>query len=510
MYKRLSLENELEHYFGYSEFRTGQKEIISDCLDGKDVLGILPTGTGKSICYQLPSRLLDGITIVVSPLISLMMDQVKELKAKNYKEAVAINSFLDFENRKHIYRNINKYKLIYVSPEILQQKELQSYLQSLSVSLFVVDEAHCISQWGHEFRPDYQKLDTIIEMLGNPPVLALSATATNEVQEDIISSLKRPSMIKHVFPMDRTNIALSVQEVVNNEEKLEIITSVLKERKVPSLIYFSSKSAAENVSHILSERLPDHRIAYYHGGMEQMDRIAIQQQFMNDQIDIICCTSAFGMGINKNNIRFVFHYHFPGQLESFIQEIGRAGRDGHQSVSILLYSKQDIFLPKQMIESELPSDEDLMRVYRGIHSYQKNNLSLPHNIEEIESFFEVSEVQWRFISFQLDKHGINLENGLKYDQSKIKQTFKLIQNIRDERLLLKQSKLNDILRWIQAEGCLRENLYTKFQKVYTKIDEYCCSNCGINLQSFKPDQTNKNRSSQSWEIKLKRLLLIGE
>lgn len=507
MSNTLLLEKELEQYFGYSAFRKGQKEIIEDVLKGKDVLGILPTGTGKSICYQLPARLLDGVTLVVSPLISLMMDQVKELKATNFKDAIAINSFLDYEKRKTLYRNLHQYKLIYVSPEILQQKEVQFYLKKLTISLFVVDEAHCISQWGHEFRPDYQKLRQVLQILGEPPVLALSATATREVQTDIISSLDRPAMVKHIFPMDRINISLSIMEVLNNEEKIEVITQVLKEQKVPSLIYFSSKTAAESVSLLLSEKLPNHRVAFYHGGMEQMDRIAVQQQFMNDQIDIICCTSAFGMGINKNNIRFVFHYHFPGQIESYIQEIGRAGRDGEQSISILLYSRQDVFLPKQMIDSELPSDEDIMRAYRIIKSYGEQNMSLPKDSEEIQSLMEISEVQWRFISSQLEKNGMFIENGLKYEQSKLYQAFQHVKDIRDERFILKQSKLYDMLSWIQSNDCLRKNLYAKFQDGYTKLETFCCSNCGMNIQSFKPVQTINKPSISSWEKKLKRLLL---
>lgn len=509
MTNKLSLEEELETYFGYSTFRLGQKEIISDVLKGKDVLGILPTGTGKSICYQLPARMLEGTTIVVSPLISLMMDQVKELKAMNFKEVIALNSFLDYDKRKRIFKNLNQYKLIYVSPEMLQQKELQFYLKNISISLFVIDEAHCISQWGHEFRPDYQKLKSVINELGDPPVLALSATATKEVQDDIIHSLDR-SIIRHIHPMDRSNISLSIQEVINNDEKLDIITSILSVHKVPSLIYFSSKNAAENVSHLLSERLPEHRIAFYHGGMEQMDRVAIQQQFMNDQIDIICCTSAFGMGINKNNIRFVFHYHFPGQIESYIQEIGRAGRDGNQSISILLYSRQDSFLPQKMIDSELPSDDDLIRVKQLIIRYQNDNKIFPVELTEIQAMFGLSEVQWRFISSQLEKHGIKVENGIKYDESKVDETFQQIKYLRDERLYLKQSKLKDMMNWIQLKTCLRAGLYTNFQSGYTSVEEFCCSNCGIDLREFKPKQTTPLIQPSTWEKKLRRLLVVGD
>ncbi|MEN2766152.1 RecQ family ATP-dependent DNA helicase [Ornithinibacillus xuwenensis] len=506
----IHLEKELENYFGYSTFRVGQKEIIEDVLKGKDVLGVLPTGTGKSVCYQLPARLLEGITIVVSPLISLMMDQVKELKANHFKDVIAINSFLDFHSRKKLYRSLSNYKIIYLSPEILQQKELQNYLSRLHIALFVIDEAHCISQWGHEFRPDYQKLYPIIEMLGNPNVLALSATATNEVQNDIKRSLNLPNMVKHIYPIDRNNIMLSVQEVMDNEEKLAIISCILSKNKVPSLIYFSSKSSAESFTQQLYKKLPNHRIAYYHGGMDPIDRISIQQQFMNDQIDVICCTSAFGMGINKNNIRFVFHYHFPGQIESFIQEIGRAGRDGEQSVSILLYSKQDEFLPKQLIQSELPSDSDLTRVFQIVSRYAKQQQVIPADMVEVEALFEISETQWRFISSHLEKNSVLTENSLKYDQGKLTETFHLIREIRDERMKLKQHKLQDMISWIHSTECLRKELYTKFQHGYTVLTQQCCSNCGIDLTDFKPKQTVNASILPNWEMKLKHLFGLGD
>ncbi|WP_047980019.1 RecQ family ATP-dependent DNA helicase [Ornithinibacillus contaminans] len=507
--ERIPLEDMLKRHFGYATFRTGQKEIISDVLQGKDVLGILPTGSGKSICYQLPARLLEGTTIVVSPLISLMIDQVKELKATGFKDVVALNSFMDYERRKDVYKNLHHYKLIYVSPEILQQEELQFYLAKLTIRLFVIDEAHCISQWGHEFRPDYQRLHTVIEQLGSPTVLALSATATKDVQEDILTSLHKPNIQKHIYPMDRSNIVLSVQEVMDNEEKLEIIENMLANHKVPSLVYFSSKTAAEIVSHQLRERLPNHRIAFYHGGMEQMDRITIQQQFMNDQLDVVCCTSAFGMGINKENIRFVFHYHLPGQLESYIQEIGRAGRDGRRSVSVLLYLKQDEFLPKQLIQSELPSNHDIERVCQLFASDADPKALLTNNATQVQTTLEISETQWRFITANIEKYSGKLENGLHYDKGKWDEIIEQLKQIRNERMDIKQTKLQDMLTWIHTETCLREKLYTKFQENYT-ASSVCCSNCGINLQEFTPESTIREKEELNWEKKLKQLLAIGE
>ncbi|WP_077299630.1 DEAD/DEAH box helicase [Virgibacillus pantothenticus] len=209
------LKQKLTDYFGYDSFRQGQLEIIDDILTGENVLGVLPTGSGKSVCYQLPAMLLDGITIVVSPLISLMMDQVKQLKAKRWKRVTAINSFMDRKEREQVLQSLHTYQLIYVSPELLQQEMFQSRLKTLHVRLFVIDEAHCISQWGHEFRPDYMRLKQIIAHCNYPPILALSATATPKVQTDIIDSLGGLPFTKHIYPIDRTNIAFCIQKVTS-------------------------------------------------------------------------------------------------------------------------------------------------------------------------------------------------------------------------------------------------------------------------------------------------------
>src|SRR5699024_7142037 len=215
-------------------------------------------------------------------------------------------------------------------------------LQQRKVSLFVIDEAHCISQWGHDFRQDYLRLHEVIVQLEEPTILALTGTATEAVQTDIMNQLKRKTMKTHRFQVERDNIALFVQHIDGNEQhKLEALQNITDNYHVPTIIYFSSRKKAEEVATYLQHEHPERAIAYYHGGMEQLDRLRVQQQFMNDQISIICSTSAFGMGINKKNIRLIIHYHPPSEIESFIQEIGRAGRDGAQSVSILLYQLGD-------------------------------------------------------------------------------------------------------------------------------------------------------------------------
>lgn len=497
--------------FNISSFREGQEEIINDVMEGKDVLGILPTGSGKSLCYQLPAKVFPGSTIVVSPLISLMLDQVKQLKANHFKDVVALTSFMERSERLQVYKSLQSYKLIYVSPEILQNQELLNYLAQIEISLFVIDEAHCISQWGHEFRPDYLKLNETIKLLNNPPILALSATVTEHVQTDIIDSLKRPQMALHIYPIDRKNIAFNVCKVQDNVEKIELITTILEQKQVPTIIYFSSRIATEEIAGILSHHLSSLRIAFYHGDMDQYDRVIIQQQFMHDQLDVICCTSAFGMGINKPNIGLIIHYHLPSQIESFIQEVGRAGRSGDESVSVLLYSDNDVYIPRNMIKNELPTEEMVNNAFKILYNLNKAEARIPTNTNEIETVFGFTESQWRFFKAQLEKNFIIKNDVIIYDQllwDEIKQH--IIKTI-EKRYKLKQLKLTEMIAWINETECLRKHLYKSFQLSYSNPTFQCCSNCGFSFENWEVHhKVNKGLPTLTWEHKLKKIFLIEE
>lgn len=509
MITNITLEKALQKYFRLKEFRQGQKEIITDVLSGKDVLGVLPTGTGKSLCYQLPAHLLNGQTIVVSPLISLMIDQVKHLKASGFKRVVAINSFMSYQERQFVYDHLENYRLIYVSPEILQQAEVMNRLRRLKISLFVIDEAHCISQWGHEFRPDYLRLQNIIQQLKNPPVLALSATITPQVKQDILRSLDRPKMVQHIYPMDRENIILNIKRVIDDFDKNNFLYDLLKRHQVPTLIYFSSRKATEQVAKFLQEKLLSHRITFYHGGMDALDRIHVQQQFMNDQLDIICCTSAFGMGINKQDIRLVIHYHIPNQLESFIQEIGRAGRDGKESISLILYHRDDLFIPKRLIESELPTDQTIYAIFNRLKQLYDQNDVLPTNEAEIEQTFACDITQWRFLFYQFEKSDIINGNRIIYNRSKWRQLLNKIIQVRNERLQYKYDQLNEMIDWLQAKDCLRQTLYRKFQSSYQAVEHKCCHVCGFSLANWALDHPLPNHHHKnSWQQHLKKLFFV--
>ncbi|UOR12431.1 RecQ family ATP-dependent DNA helicase [Halobacillus amylolyticus] len=501
------LKQKLYEHFGYRQFREGQQEIIEEVMKGVDVLGILPTGTGKSICFQLPALLSSGTTIVVSPLISLMVDQVKQLKATGFKSVISLNSFMDQRERRTMMGNLQQYSLIYLSPEMLQNEWVQQQLKKQKVDLFVIDEAHCISQWGHEFRTDYLKLKETIELLNHPTVLALSATATPEVQADIKQQLDRPDMTAHIYPMDKVNMSFAVEEYDHPDDKLQRIIELLANRKAPTMIYFSSRQSAERISQELKGKL-DQRVAFYHGGMEQMDRLLVQQQFMNDQVDVICCTSAFGMGVDKPNIRRVIHYHFPSQLESFIQEVGRAGRDGKPCASLMLYTPADHYLPQLFIQSELPELEDVSRVLRSIYSFVGKGEVLLSNDDMAEQL-QLSESQWNFFKYQLEQENLLSPDSVTGTKKMWKQAEERIRLIVQQRWTYKKQKLQEMLNWLHHPGCKRKMLYASFQKLCRTPDVPCCSYCGFIISEMLLEIDTRRPVYSGWKERLEKIFHQG-
>ena len=505
----IDLQYYLQKYFQYDSFNYGQREIIEDVMRNKDVLGILPTGSGKSICYQLPALIKEGTTIVITPLISLMIDQVRELKAKQIREVVAINSFMSWQERREVYDNLAQYKIIYISPELIQQEQLLNRLKQIQVSLFVIDEAHCLSQWGHEFRTDYLRLKEVIAELGDPPLLALTATATKQVQEDILTIINRPMAERHVFSIDRSNIIFHIQAVKTEEEKIEQLVQIIDKYQVPTLIYFSSRQKTEEIAQELARRLPHLTTSFYHGGMESIDRLTIQQQFMNEQLDVICCTSAFGMGINKKNIRLVIHYHFPADLESYVQEIGRAGRDGKQSLGVILYSLEDQALQRYMINRRFPEEQSILLIKQLLIDHL--GMEFDKVKPTLFQMLEEDEIHLQFLQYHFEKNDIIINNRLNNDIMAIERGFHEIRLHIEKRRDIKSNKLIDMINFLQTEHCLRSALFNYFHSDYKKV-ELCCTNCGFSLQDFQPEifKPIPAEKTEHWQEKLNELFLIGE
>ncbi len=345
----------LKDYFGHDSFRDGQEQIVDALLDGRDALCIMPTGAGKSMCYQIPALLFDGVTIVVSPLISLMKDQVGSL-VQSGVSAAYINSSLSYPQFLRVLSNVEhgKYKIIYVAPERLLTDGFLDTCKKIKISMVAVDEAHCVSQWGQDFRPSYLKIISFVESLANRPIVgAFTATATNDVKEDIKKILRLENPFEITTGFDRPNLFFGVIKSSSKDEKL---IDLIRERGDRSgIVYCATRKNVESVCELLRDN--GFSAARYHAGLDEYERRKNQEDFVFDRKNIMVATNAFGMGIDKSNVTYVIHYNMPKNIESYYQEAGRAGRDGGEADCILLYSPKDVRLNRFMIENSEGNDE---------------------------------------------------------------------------------------------------------------------------------------------------------
>jgi len=402
----MKLEEALEKYFGFKKFLPGQAEVIQAVLTRPHVLGVLPTGGGKSLCFQLPGLLLPGLTLVISPLVALMKDQVDGLHARSLYQATYLNSQLPWREYRERLRRLKEgaYKLVYLAPERLRSRAFLEAIRHRPVSLVAVGEAHCVSQWGHDFRPDYLWISRFCRWLpGRPKLLALTATATPAVQEDILAKLEMENPYRVVASSNRPNLFFSVQPVSREGDKLAALQKMLAGERGCGIIYTGTRRDCEFLAKWLRRelRLP---VLHYHAGMSPQERTAAQERFAAGEVPLIVATNAFGMGINKEDIRFVIHYTLPGSLEAYYQEVGRAGRDGRPAWSLLLYAPRDRGLQEFLIRQETVTENDARRLSAYIENRRQGDRAIL-KLEDMAGL-DLEETKLRFLLSEMEQRGL--------------------------------------------------------------------------------------------------------
>lgn len=471
-------EEKAKKRFGIKSYRLGQREVIQAVMQGKDVVGILPTGGGKSLCYQLPALFLPHAVLVVSPLISLMQDQHDKLADKEIP-AVKLNSTLNAAEERETFEHIENgsAELIYVTPERLESPDYLELLKQSGVSLFVVDEAHCISQWGHDFRPAYLNLRNAIEALGHPPVLALTATATPEITADILKQLQISEAEVIDIGNRRNNLFFEVIRTVNDEIKIDALRRFLHERPGSGIIYVPTVRQAEELrSRLLQGDFP---VGRYHAKMKTVEREQTQQAFMSDELAVIVATKAFGLGIDKKDIRFVLHYAIPDSLETYVQEAGRAGRDGKPARAILFYRLEDKKIQSYFAGGKYPRAEESMQVYRLLGQLSKQSKSEAVAEEELAEMSGLSVKRVKVILALLDSLGI-VE---KKTQLKTVRDFadddelELFLTEYEERHNDDRKRLEAMMLYGQTTMC-RVRYISRYFRQEMEVDCGHCDNCG--------------------------------
>ena len=371
----------LQKYFGFSGFLDGQEEVISEIVSGRDGLVVMPTGGGKSLCFQVPALCFHGVTLVISPLIALMKDQVDALVGRDIK-ATVINSTLSWPEQKERLDGMRqgKYKLVYVAPERFRAESFLSALKDIEISLFAVDEAHCLSQWGHDFRPDYLRLGRALEKIGRPQCVALTATATPMVREDIMQVLGLRGPFERVSGFSRPNLSLAITAVEKAAQKDERMRAVIAAHKT-GIVYCATRKKVEAVSETLASW--GLKCVAYHGGMSDQERERAQNVFISRKADVAVATNAFGMGIDRSDVRFVIHYEVPGSVEAYYQEAGRAGRDGEASVCELLFNYADTRTQEFFIEGANPTAAVIRSIYQYLLNEADRDYEIHRTLDEI-------------------------------------------------------------------------------------------------------------------------------
>jgi ATP-dependent DNA helicase RecQ len=480
----------LRKHFGFEGFREGQQEVISTILSGKDAVVVMPTGSGKSLCYQLPAMMMTGATLIVSPLIALMKDQVDALLARGLP-ATFINSAIPESEQIARINALRRgeYKLVYVAPERFRSPRFNAALRSINISLFAVDEAHCVSTWGHDFRPDYLRLKNVIESLGTTRTLALTATATPYVRSDIIQQLGLKSPQTFVSGFDRPNLSIEVVHTQREREKISRIKRIAQGHSGSGIIYTSTRKAVEQVGTSLRDL--GLSVVMYHAGLTDAQRIKAQEAFMSGSRQMIVATNAFGMGIDKPDIRFVVHYQMPGSIEAYYQEIGRAGRDGLPSTCLLLFNYADKNTHDFFIEGTYPNARMLKEVYDVLASTGLKRIEL--TAKEIgKRMTEKNEMAINSSLYLLERaghiervaSGPTREQGSRKNRTIIMLDDPPVTSLRVNhsdvlrRGNLERRKLREMIEFCYAERCFRAYILDYFGDRYHARECGTCGNCG--------------------------------
>lgn len=406
------LREKLREHFGFRRFRPGQAEAMKAIVDGRDTLAVMPTGSGKSLCYQLPSLVLKGTTVVVSPLIALMKDQADDLRQHHF-EVAELNSTLSPTEERAAEAAVasGRAEFVYATPERLADPDFRALLKRVPIGLFVVDEAHCVSQWGHDFRPDYLALGAVIEELGSPPVLALTATATADVLDDILTQLRIPDADVVHTGFHRPNLTLAVEPVAGDEAKRAALLELLRRDEGTGIVYTATVRAVEELTEFLAGRGVS--VAGYHGKLSAKRRTEAQDRFMAGEVRVMVATNAFGLGIDKPDVRFVIHYHTPGTLEAFYQEFGRAGRDGAPARCTLLYDPEDLKLQKFFQIRRYPDDTDLVNAHHALKRLTGGPKA--PTLDEVAAIAPLSRARLKVcLDLLINRNIVKTERGRRY------------------------------------------------------------------------------------------------